>query len=191
MTRYNADLHHRRSVRLRGYDYAQAGAYIVTACTYERECIFGHIVDDEMVLNEAGGAVQRIWEGLPERFVTIEMDAVVVMPNHVHGIILITRDNQHHTAPGTGNTASLQGAASSAPTLGQIMRAFKSLSAIRVNAMLARSQRPVWQRSYYEHVIRNDAALKRIRQYVAENPACWAQDPENPRNLSGALLRPG
>ncbi len=102
---------------------------------------------------------------MPLRFALIELDAFVVMPNHVHGIIVIS-----------------QGAASSAPTLGLIMRAFKSISAVACNRELVRADVPFWQRNYYERIIRDADDLNRIRQYIADNPARWAEDPENPAN---------
>ena len=88
--RYDPDKHHRRSVRLKGHDYAQPGAYFVTVCTYQRECLFGHVVNGEMRLNDAGEIARRCWEDIPDHFPLVELDAFVIMPNHVHGIILIT-----------------------------------------------------------------------------------------------------
>ena len=87
--RHPPDRHHRRSIRLKGHDYTQPGAYFVTICTRDRECLFGHVVNGEMRLNDAGRMVRSVWEGLPDRFSGMELDAFVVMPNHVHGIIVI------------------------------------------------------------------------------------------------------
>jgi len=165
-------IHHRRSMRLNGYDYAQAGAYFITICIQNRLGLFGDIVDGEMRLNDAGRMVQSVWEALPERFSGFESDAFVVMPNHVHGIV---------TFVGAGQALPEEnGAASSAPTLGDVVRAFKSLSAIRVNRLLRRFG-PLWQRNYYEHVIRNERELEKIREYMATNPLKWALDRENPQ----------
>lgn len=180
----DVDERQRRSLRLKGYDYAQAGAYFVTVCTRNRECLFGDVVGDLMALNAAGNVVQRVWYELPTRFPRVRLDAFVVMPNHVHAIVIITDSDE--------------GAASSAPTpydgvpgpvgaglalpnrLGDIVRAFKSLSAITVNRLLSRSGQPLWQRNFYEHIIRDDGELDRVRQYIADNPARWALDCENP-----------
>jgi putative transposase len=163
---YDPDLHHRRSIRLQGYDYAQAGAYFVTICVYNRECLLSEIVDGETQLTEIGRIVVKTWDNLLSRFSCIELDMFVAMPNHVPGIIVIVD--------------SSQGAASSAPTLGRIVRAFKSLSAVACNRVLDRAGVPFWQRNYYEHVIRDEDDLDRVRQYIVENPGRWAEDPENP-----------
>jgi len=168
---FDPDEHHRRSLRLKGYDYSRAGAYFVTICTHGRECLFGEIMDGEMRLNAAGQAAQADWVRLPERFQSIELDEFVIMPNHLHGIILVGAG----LAPPGG-----KGAASSAPTLGHILRAFKSISAIAVNRLLGRSGRSVWQRNYYEHIVRNENELAHIREYIANNHAQWALDRENP-----------
>ncbi len=162
---YDPDRHHRRSIRLRDYDYSQAGAYFVTICIYNRECLLGEIDGDGVRLVRSGQIVTETWDKMPLRFALIELDAFVVMPNHVHGIMVIS-----------------QGAASSAPTLGLIMRAFKSISAVACNRELVRADVPFWQRNYYEHIIRDADDLNRIRQYIADNPARWAEDPENPAN---------
>src|SRR5512146_2828735 len=88
---HNKDIHHRRSIRLRDFDYSQAGAYFVTICTYERACRFGDVVDGDMRLNEAGRIVEQCWAAIPIHFPDVVLDAFVVMPNHVHGIVIITR----------------------------------------------------------------------------------------------------
>ncbi len=163
--------HHRRSIRVRGYDYSQAGAYFVTICAKNREFVFGKIIDTEMRLNDTGRIVQECWNDLPSRFAGIELDAFVTMPNHIHGIIIIV---------GARLALPKAGAASSAPTLGDIIRAFKSISAINVNRMLSRSGQSLWQRNYYEHVIRNEKSLNKIHEYIIHNPLRWSLDRENP-----------
>jgi REP element-mobilizing transposase RayT len=172
-TTFNPDKHHRHSIRLRDYDYAQAGMYFVTVCAAQRECVFGDVVDGQMRLNEAGQMVQQVWECLSIRFSSVALDAFVVMPNHIHGIVAIV---------------GAEGAASSAPTLGKIMRAFKSISAIESNRLLSRSGQPLWQRNYYEHVIRNEGDMAHICQYILDNPSKWLEDAENPQNLQGRCL---
>ena len=161
---FDPDKHHRSSIRLKGYDYSQAGAYFVTVCTEGRQCLFGDVIDERMKLNEAGRMVQQTWENLPTRFSSVTLDTLMVMPNHVHGIIAIVGAEPN------------RGAAGSPPTLGDIIRAFKSISAIRVNRLLARSGQPLWQRNYYEHIIRDEDEMNRIRQYVEDNPARWEMD---------------
>ena len=169
------DIHHRHSIRLRGYDYSQAGAYFVTVCVQRHECLFGDVANGKMRLNDAGRTAQTAGEGLPDHFPSVELDTFVVMPNHVHGIIVLV---------GAGLALPKRGAASSAPTtptLGNVMRAFKSISAINVNRLLSRSGQSLWQRNYYEHIIRDAESLDRIREYIVANPLRWALDRENPR----------
>ena len=168
---FDPDKHHRSSIRLKGYDYSQAGAYFVIVCTEGRQCLFGDVIDERMKLNEAGRMVQQTWENLPTRFSSVTLDTFMVMPNHVHGIIAIVGAEPN------------RGAASSPPTLGDIKRAFKSISAIRVNRLLARAGQPLWQRNYYEHIVCDEAELDRVRQYILDNPAKWSEDKENPQNL--------
>ena len=149
----------------------------MTISTQNRQCLFGGVLDGKMRLNDVGRVVQTVWDGLPERFPTIELDACVVMPNHVHGILVLV---------GAGLAMPLWGAASSAPTgsasatLGIMLRAFKSISAVGVNRLLSRSGQPLWQRNYYEHIIRSEESLNRIREYIATNPMRWELDRENP-----------
>jgi REP element-mobilizing transposase RayT len=171
-SRYNPEIHRRRSIRLKGYEYSRPGTYFVTICTRDRECLFGNVSDGQMVLNNAGRIIERAWKDLPTRFPSVELDVFGVMPNHVHGIIAIV---------GAGLAPpKTKGAASSAPTLGDVVRAFKSISAIRVNRHLSRSGQPLWQRNYYEHIIRTDDEQNRIQQYIRDNPMGWLEDRENP-----------
>ncbi|MDP3028878.1 MAG: transposase [Deltaproteobacteria bacterium] len=172
--KYNPEIHHRHSIRLKDYDYRQAGGCFVTVCTQNRECLFGDVVDGEMRLNEAGRMTIKTWIGLTDRFPFIELDEFVVMPNHMHGIILIV---------GVRLGGPNKGAASSAPTLGDVMRTFKSIAAININRLLERTGRPLWQRNYYEHIIRNEEDLNRIREYITNNPTRWAEDEDNPENI--------
>jgi putative transposase len=186
--RYDPDIHHRRSRRLKGYDYSQAGAYFITVCTQNRECLLGDIPDGEMVPNDAGRMVQAVWDELPIRFPELELDTFTIMPNHVHGIIVLNPETTGARAPHTKSVGALlaapspQGRASPAPTLGDVMRVFKSISAIRVNRIAMRTG-SLWQRNYYEHVIRDEDDLNRIRQYILDNPAHWAEDENNPERM--------
>ena len=170
------DRHDRPSIRLKGYDYAEPGAYFVTVCSRDHACLFGHVVNGEMHLNEAGLIVRSVWDELPDRFPGMESDAFVVMPNHIHGIIAFVGAG---LALPTG-----KGAASSARTLADVVRAFKSLSAIQVNRRLMRSG-SLWQRNYYEHVARNEQELMAIREYIQANPARWDDDENNPAFVEG------
>jgi putative transposase len=182
------DGHHRRSIRLRDYDYAQAGAYFVTLCVDGRECLLGEIAAGEVRLTDAGLIVAQTWDSLPSRFAVVELDAFVIMPNHVHAIIVIT-DPPPAVDPDPGSVGAglalpkNQGNPRVAPTVGDIVGAFKSISAIACNRLLARSGAPFWQRNYWEHVIRDDADLQRLRAYIEGNPGKWAEDKYHPSNV--------
>jgi REP element-mobilizing transposase RayT len=176
---YNPDIHNRHSIRLREYDYSQMGAYFVTICTQNRECLFGNIVDGKVILNDAGRMVESIWNELPQHYKGVETDEFIVMPNHFHGIIVLVGAGL--ALPRIDTTIRHnQGAASSAPTLGDIVRTFKSKSTIYVNRLLVRTGQRLWQRNYYEHIIRTEDELNRLREYIIDNPTQWAFDNENP-----------
>lgn len=173
----------RRSLRLQGYDYAQAGAYFVTVCTQGRACLFGGIVDGEMRTNDAGRIVQSEWEALPGRFSGIDVDAFIVMPNHAHGILWINPVGAPFMAPHDPG-ADDPGAMNRAPTLGEIIRTFKAVATRRLRQ--SGLSEFAWQRNYYEHIIRDEASLHRIREYIVNNPLQWALDRENPANVPRA-----
>ena len=163
-------------MRLRGYDYGQVGAYFVTLCTHDREALFGEIVGHEMQLNEAGEAAQRCWREIPVHFPHVTLDEHVVMPNHVHGVVVFD-----DSTPGAKDFSPLPAGPrprGTARTLGSVVRGFK----VGVTRWMRQhtERREVWQRGFYEHIIRDDAALDRIRRYIVENPGRWAEDPENP-----------
>ena len=179
----------RTSIRLRAFDYAQHGAYFVTVCSHQRECLFGEVSGQTMQMNEAGSIVAGTWDCLPDHYPHVETDALIVMPNHVHAIIMLT-DGVVAGPVGTGSTPGRDGegvsvAAGSKPAptirhgLPEIVRAFKTFSARRINDYRGTPGQPVWQRNYHEHVIRDEASLNRIRRYIAENPATWDADPDN------------
>jgi REP element-mobilizing transposase RayT len=193
---YDPERHHRRSIRFRGYDYAQAGAYFVTLCTQDRACLFGGIVDGEMRLNETGLVVADTWRWLAVQHPYVELDEWVVMPNHLHGIIVIVDDpgrGGSRTAPTqpvptvpTVRTAPTQPGPATAryKPLGRLIGAFKTVSTKRVNEMRRMPGAPIWQRNYYEHIIRHEESMNRIRQYILDNPARWAFDRENLQAIS-------
>ena len=187
MSRYNSDIHHRRSIRLKGYDYSQAGAYFVTICVHDRECLFGEIVDGEMRLNDFGRIVSAEWIRSGELRSEIEIGEYVVMPNHFHGIVIITDI--------VGNGDVCRGDRPVAPTrpgpqpksIGAMMAGFKSIVTKRINILRDTPGLPVWQRNYHEHVIRNDADYNRIAEYVAYNPQRWIEDKLHPDNFDVAV----
>ena len=170
----------RRSIRLPRFDYTQQGAYFVTVCTRNRSCLFGEIVNGEMRLNDIGRVAHRMWEEIPTHFPQVGIDAWVVMPNHIHGVIVIAGPPVEAT-----HASPLQRPAGPPKrSIGAIVGSYKSAVSKRINAMRGTPGAPVWQRNYYDHIIRNEAALNRIRQYIADNPARWAEDPENPARQS-------
>ncbi len=171
---------HRRPVRLRGFDYRQNGAYFVTICTQNRIPLFGEIIDGEMRLNAAGQIVQATWDNLPNHYPHIELDAWIIMPNHVHGIIVLV--DPHDVGAGLKPAPTGTDTGNKRHPLSEIVRGLKTFSARRINAIRGIPGVPVWQRNYYEHIIRNEASLQHIRNYIIHNPAKWPDDPENPRN---------
>jgi putative transposase len=189
--KYAPEKHRRCSLRLKEYDYSQAGAYFVTIYTRDRECLFGDIVDGEMRLNEYGRIVANRWDAIPDYIENVQRDEFVVMPNHVHGIIILNNVGAQFIAP-TGNNRQTpqqtpqinQGVINHAPTtVGEIVRAFKARCTHIINQIRNTPGYPIWQRNYYEHVIRNDDDLNRIRQYIIENPMNWHKDTDNPANI--------
>ena len=190
MTCYDPDKHHRRSIRLRGYDYARPGAYFVTICTRERECLFGDVVDGAMILNESGRVVESCWQILPRHFPHVRLDAFVVMPNHVHGLIVLTDFPSRPRLGGRGealaaNASPLQG--TKPGSLGAIVQNFKSVTTRKINPIRGTPGMPLWQRNYYEHIIRNEDEWNEIRTYIAENPLRWELDENHPRRLKAEV----
>jgi len=178
-------LPNRRSIRLKEYDYSQAGAYFITICTFGRRCLFGDVVDSTMQLNAVGEIVSSEWLRSAEMHAEVMLDAFVVMPNHMHGIIFI--DSSTNSAP----TFPKTGAKRAGPHLtGTIINGFKAAVTRRIRALNGIAQEPVWQRNYYEHIIRNERSLDAIREYVANNPANWASDRENPMSVRPTRAMP-
>jgi len=177
--KHKVEKHHRRSIRLKGYDYAKSGAYFVTIVTQGRACLFGEIVNAETRLNDAGSAIERWWFELNNKFSTVETDDFVIMPNHFHGIVVIA-DVGADLCVGPDS----EGAHIGAP-LPAIVQWFKTMTTNEYLRGVKTSgwapfQGHLWQRNYYEHVIRDEESLNRIREYILNNPAQWALDPENP-----------
>ncbi len=165
----------RRSIRLREYDYSQSGAYFVTVCVSNRECLLGEIAGGAMLMNRYGLAAALALEWLKERYAYVDLDEWTVMPNHVHAIILI--DN-----PDVG---AVREPPVKVKPLGGLVGAFKTVSSKKINQMRGTPGEMVWQRNYYEHVIRSEKELERIRDYIYCNPLAWPSDPENPHACGG------
>jgi REP element-mobilizing transposase RayT len=168
--KFDSQKHHRRSIRLKKYDYAQPGGYFVTIVTYQRDLLFGEVVNEEMVLNGFGKIAEECWRAIPEHFPNVELGAYVVMPNHVHGIVVIKVGAQH--------AAPLRKPNVRPASLGAIVRSYKSA----VTRLIGREHNAtgIWQRNYYEHIIRNHEDWDRIHWYIESNPSMWAKDEENP-----------
>ncbi len=226
---YNPKIHHRRSIRLSGYDYSQEGAYFITICCQDKVCRFGVIENDKMMLNECGLIAASEWIALPNRFVNIEVDVFQIMPNHIHGIIIVkdvgatlavAQDGMGETADTgqpqgiaptiaqdvMGETADAGQPQGIAPTIAQdgmgetadtgqpqgiaptqvvhgtipaIIGAYKSLvsnGCLKIYKSKNKPMGKLWQRNYYEHIIRNEQSYRTISQYVTDNPAKWAFD---------------
>jgi putative transposase len=158
---YNPELHHRRSIRLKGYDYSTAGAYFITICTHEREQLFGDILDRTMVLNELGHITQVHWQKLARHHANLILDRSVVMPNHLHGIMI------------------LDSSIEDSKSISEIIGSFKTFSAREINKIRKLKSVPVWQRNYYERIIRTETELDYVRQYIVNNPINWQADINN------------
>ncbi len=161
----------RHQIRLPDYDYRNPGAYFITICTHERQSLFGKIVSGQMVLNPYGEIAAACWKELPSHYQGITNETFIVMPNHVHGIIVIEDGNRR---------AGLRPAPTITHSLFEMVRAFKAFSSRRINELRNSRGNPVWQRGYYEHVIRGENEFSEIGEYITFNPAKWETDCENP-----------
>jgi len=195
MNKYNPHIHHRRSIRLKGYDYAQAGLYFVTICCDNRICRSGNIDNGEMILNEFGTIAYNEWQKLSERFNNFELDVFQIMPNHIHGIIVLnnvgatlavaqngggdTQNGDVDTQKGGQRNDNIGATARVAPTISDIVGAYKSLVAngcLEIYKTRNETMGKLWQRNYYEHIIRNKKSYETISNYIINNPAKWAED---------------
>lgn len=194
--------HHRRSIRLRGFDYGQAGAYFVTTCTQDRECVFGSIYNGEMTLNDAGRMINKSWNELPMKYSGIGIDEFVVMPNHIHGIIILPVGagpsaypdimNQQNIGQPAGVKGQPQGVAPTRLSLPDVVHRFKSFTSTQYRIGVEQFKwQPfrvrLWQRNYYEHIIRSEDELNRVREYIINNPLRWIEDEDNPLNIKNVL----
>lgn len=177
---YDPDIHHRRSIRLKGYDYAGNGAYFITLCTYGRSCCFEHFPRLKRIVEEE-------WYCIPNRFPNVVLDEYVIMPNHFHGILFI--DDCRDTPCGYPDIDQKQCNSRKRNRLGEIIGAFKSLCAVSwlgiIESENVNARAKFWQQNYFEHVIRSEKELDSIRRYIKENPIKWEFDKENP--MSGKI----
>lgn len=168
----------RRSIRLRGYDYTAAGAYFITICTQDRECLFGHVKDASVHYNPFGKIAAECWQQIPDHFPNVRLDEWVVMPNHVHGIIVIVSGThavgRTHASPLRVYRGPDRG------SIGAIVGSYKSAVTKRINVLRGKPGERVWQREYHDRIIRNDDEWERIRWYIRRNPEKWDSDRNNP-----------
>ena len=169
----------RKSIRLKEYDYSSAGAYFVTICTLERKCLFGKVVDGEMELNENGKIVKSEWLKTEEIRDNVSTDEFIIMPNHLHGILFIDEPTDRRGTVHRASTAERFGqpTSNSIPT---IIRSFKATVTKQTNELRNPPGLPVWQRNYFDRIVRNDDELNRIREYIIYNLFKWQPDKENP-----------
>lgn len=210
--KYNPAIHHRRSIRLKGYDYANPGAYFVTLCTCDRAYWFGKVADGEMRLNALGQVVADTWQWLAVQYPYVELDESIVMPNHFHGILIINPSRRGDSRIRVNNPQTRRGDSLIAPTpkispppsdsrriaptpkisqpssddrsktksLGRLIGTFKTVSTKQINQIRKTPGTPIWQRNYYEHIVRHETRLQQIRQYIVANPVSWQQDHLHP-----------
>ncbi len=169
--KFNPDKHHRRSVRLRGYDYSRPGAYFVTVCSYGKQAIYGEILGNDVCLSDLGEIVNSSWLRIPKHFPSVKLDEFVIMPDHIHAVLMLTEPANAVVGAGSPRPdQKTKGRGDRAPTLGQVIAYFKYVSTKAINKLKNSPGAPVWQRNYYEHIIRNESELSEIREYVTCNP---------------------
>ena len=151
---YNPEIHHRHSIRIQGYDYANAGTYFVTICCYQRHHLFGEIDNGEMKINAIGQIVSAQWQKIPQHFPNAELDGFILMPDHLHGIIVISESKEK-------------------ASLANIIQNFKSISSRKINRFNKSYGVSIWQRNYYERIVRTEQELTNLREYIKNNPANW------------------
>jgi putative transposase len=203
--KYDPAKHKRRSIRFQGYDYSAPGAYFITICTHQRQCLFGQIVAGQMELNATGLWVQACWQRLPDCFPLLTLDQFVIMPNHLHGILWLgddtpcgdngaSRTSRRGEAFGQNtleqpevslpnasplphpNVSPIHPKGTQSGSISAIIQNFKSISTRRINQLQNSAGSPLWQRNYYERIVWDNTSLQRIRDYIRNNPLSWEQD---------------
>jgi putative transposase len=186
--KYNPGIHHRRSIRLKRHDYAQAGEYYVTLCVKNRECLLGEIFQDQVKLSPIGEIAKACWKEIPQHFSNAGLDEFVIMPNHIHGILSL-KEHAHdlvgveYIQPQRGGPRQKRNEYQHVipKSVGSIVRSFKGAVTRKCRQKELAGFR--WQSGFYEHVIRNAKDLERIRRYILENPVNWNADDEHPSNV--------
>jgi REP element-mobilizing transposase RayT len=191
---YNREIHHRRSIRLKGFDYSSPGYYFITICTQNRECFFGRISQGMLKLNEAGKMIEIEWKNLTKQFNYIRLDSFIIMPNHLHGIINITGGppfgsineyylNHEEITKNLNLIKNTSGTLKN--SIGRIIQRFKSISTVKYIESVRLHHWPffekhLWQKNFHDHIIRNMEELKTMRRYIMNNPMKWESDKDNP-----------
>ena len=167
---YDPKRHHRRSIRLKGHDYQADGVYFVTLCVQGRHCVLGEVRAGRVKLSPLGQVVAEAWQWLAENHPYVALDTWVVMPNHLHGI-LVLRPTDRVQEGGSRTAVPVK-----RKPLGRLIGAFKTISTKRINQLRNTEGERFWQRNYWERIIRDDDELHRTRWYIANNPAAWTDD---------------
>ncbi len=179
--KYKPNIHHCQSIRLRGYDYSQPGGYFITICTQHRECNLGELINGEIQFTVQGMIASVFWLEISHHFPNVKLDKFILMPNHIHGIIFITDKNIgeiNNKGEKGGETPPLRKGKTS---LGQIVAYYKYRTTKIINQIDETPGQRIWQRNFYDRIIRTEKALHIMRQYIANNPQRWNKDLYNPR----------
>ena len=179
--KYDLQIHHKRSIRLKGYDYSQPGWYFITICIKNRQMLFGEVADEKIVLNKWGKLAEKEWQKTSEIRKNIKLDQYVIMPNHIHGIIGIVDEDDFskgtmHRAPTDPSSTLEQYGKPVSGSIPTIIRSYKAAVTKKINILRQTPGAVVWQRNYYEHIIRDEKELNRIQKYIIDNPAKWQND---------------
>lgn len=179
----------RKSIRLKNYDYSRPGAYYITICTQDKACLLGQVVNRKTVPSDAGKMVRQIWEEIPSRYPGVRLDAFVLMPNHIHGIIILERKSSLQDCNQRGAESGRPQGYLAAMSLSDIVRRFKTLTTRKYidgvkQLGWPRFKEKFWQANYYEHVVRNEDSFNSIREYIANNPAQWELDEYHPLGMN-------
>jgi len=172
---YNPEIHHRQAIRLKNYDYSQAGAYFITICTKQKQCIFGDIKNGQMRFNHLGSIADQYWQEIPQHFPNITLDVYVIMPNHLHGILWIIESSQNANKNRKfGNIVST--------SISSVIRSYKAIITKKINKICdSQGVASVWQGRYHEKIISDEQTLQNTRNYIINNPLNWDRDQDNPR----------
>jgi REP element-mobilizing transposase RayT len=180
-------IHHRKPNRLKNFDYSTSGYYYVTICTKNRECWFGEIINKKMILNKIGNIVNKCWREIPQHYRNVSLDEFIIMPNHIHGIVVIKRLNNNQSTVGTGHcpVPTINKQNNHYGLLSKIINGFKNMSTKTIRKQMCSFQ---YQRSFYDNIIRNEQSLNEIRKYIQENPINWDNDRNNLNKMKSVTI---